>query len=141
MKKIIILNGPPQCGKDTLANFLFSMFENVVHVKFANELKTMTHRLYNTDSQQADAYEALKQVLSEDFHGLTPRQSYINVSESYVKKFHGKDFFGKQLCRTIDSLPKNENTIFIVSDGGFIEEVIPLVTTYGSDKIAVIKIK
>jgi hypothetical protein len=136
-KKLIILNGPPQCGKDTLAEHIFVEF-GACHVKFADGLKRMTHRLYNAPyGEDIAQFEHCKDEPSPLFYGLTPRQAYIAVSEQYVKPVHGMDFFGKRLLEKIDLINKE---IFIASDGGLIEELIPVAEKLGGENILVVKI-
>lgn len=148
MTSIFILNGPPGSGKDTLAHALISMSEltglykqdSIQTVKFANCLKKMTHRLYNLPEDPL-TYEACKDTPLDDFWGLTPRQAYINVSEKYVKTVHGQSFFGRQLCKEIIETPNYEDKVFLVTDGGFLSEGIPLIDMFGADNIHVIYIK
>lgn len=140
MKQIIILNGPPQCGKDKLADHLVASYPNFKKVKFANELKKMTHRAYNTTKQEADAYEHVKDIPNVEFFGLTPRQAYIGFSENFIKKMHGKDFFGLLLASHIQTRHQKEDDVFVVSDGGFSEEVEPLIKTFGAKLITIVRL-
>jgi hypothetical protein len=140
MKQIIILNGPPGCGKDTLANHLAAKYDHFHHLKFAHELKRITHRLYNTPDQEPDAYERFKDKPLTEFIGLTPRQAYINVSEHYIKRFHGADFFGLQLISSIKRIRDNNENVFVISDGGFGEELMPLLKAFGPPLITILQI-
>jgi hypothetical protein len=141
MKQIIILNGPPRSGKDLLASHLVELHKPyVIHIKFANELKKITHRFYNTPDQHPAAYESLKDQKLTEFLGLTPRQAYINISEGYIKRFHGKDFFGLQLIGEIKRHPYHDNNVFVVSDGGFGEEVEPLLNNFNPRQITIVQI-
>jgi hypothetical protein len=136
-KKLIILNGPPGCGKDTLANYL-SGDGVFCHIKFASELKVMTHRLYGvSDPQAIYQFENVKDVPNEKFYGLTPRQAYIAISEQYIKPVHGKGFFGDRLLEEIEAVPAD---LFIASDGGLIEELTPVAEKLGGENILVVKI-
>lgn len=140
MKQIIILNGPPQCGKDELANHLVANYPNFKKAKFADELKKMTHRAYNTTNQAADAFEHVKDIPNVEFFGLTPRQAYIGFSENFIKKMHGKDFFGLLLASHIQTRHQKEDDVFIISDGGFSEEVEPLIKTFGAKMITIVRL-
>lgn len=140
MKQLIILNGPPRSGKDSLAKYLSQKHPTFRHVKFADELKIITHRLYNTPHQHPDAYEQFKDKPLTEFLNLTPRQAYINVSEDYIKKHHGKDFFGLQLISTIKKVPDNNENVFVISDGGFEEELIPLLEAFNPSLFTVLQI-
>lgn len=136
-KKLIVLNGPPRCGKDTLADFLADEW-GMAHLKFAGRLKQMTHGLYGVPMPAAiNQFESCKDEPNPSFFGLTPRQAYIAVSEAYIKPVHGKDFFGKRLLEKINQIPKN---LFVASDGGLIEELIPVVEGLGGENVLVLKI-
>jgi len=138
--KILVLNGPPGCGKDTLALHIVKEFPQAEHIKFANELKAMTHRLYNSPLLHPNSFEDCKDAPNDIFYGLTPRQAYINVSEIYIKPIHGQRFFGEVLAREIKTKEKEGKSLFVISDGGFIQELIPLTQiTYQSD-INIVKI-
>lgn len=136
-KKLIVLNGPPRCGKDTLARYL-AHEENLAHIKFASKLKIMAHCLYGIPNPE-DIYqfEDCKDEPNPAFYGLTPRQAYIEVSERYIKPVHGMSFFGDRLLETIEGLP---NKIFVASDGGLIEELSPVANGLGTGNVLVIKI-
>jgi hypothetical protein len=140
MKQIIILNGPPRCGKDTLAKYLCKKYPFFYHYKFANELKVIAHRLYNTPEQAPDAYEKFKDRPMTEFLNLTPRQAYINLSEDYIKKHHGKEFFGLQLIASIKKVPDNNENVFVISDGGFAEELLPLVENFKPQMLTILHI-
>lgn len=140
MKQIIILNGPPQCGKDKLADHLVASYPNFKKAKFADELKKMTHRAYNTIRQAPNAYEDVKDIPNVDFFGLTPRQAYIGFSENFIKKMHGKDFFGLLLAANIQTRHHKENDVFVISDGGFSEEVEPLIKVFGAKLTTIVRL-
>jgi len=136
-KKLIVLNGPPRCGKDTLANCLADVFD-MSHVKFAGILKHMTHRLYGVnDPDDIEQFDYCKDAPFPVFYGLTPRQAYIGVSEIYIKPTHGIDFFGKRLLERINQIPKK---LFVARDGGLIEELIPVVEGLGGENVLVVMI-
>ena len=140
MKQIIILNGPPRSGKDELAKYLVSEHKHFYHMKFANELKKLAHRLYNTPDQAPDAYEAFKDQRLTEFMGLTPRQAYIALSESYIKPYHGKEFFGLQLILTIKAVRHHDDNVFIISDGGFAEELEPLLKNFDPHLFTIVQL-
>lgn len=61
-------------------------------------------------------------INDEEFIGkeLSPRQSLILLSEVFIKPIYGEDFFG---VYTHNKLRKGIN---IITDGGFMEEIIPM---------------
>jgi hypothetical protein len=145
MTKLIILNGPPGCGKDSLANHYGRISLGLVkHIKFAESLKVMTHRLYNVPNpEDYMQFESIKDEPDyEYFYGLTPRQAYIALSETYIKPTHGKEFFGVQLVQKMAQCKKKAPIqAFSSSDGGLEEELIPVLAYCGASNILVVKIE
>jgi len=125
LQTCIILNGPPNSGKDTIADLLVEECGYTKH--------QMKDTLYaETASYFQCSLEALKRVAMDRnekenpfsmLNGLTPREALIHVSETIIKPTYGKDFFGRaqaQACYDHDS----QKAVF--SDGGFKEEMEPL---------------
>jgi hypothetical protein len=137
-KKIILLNGAPSSGKDTAANYLVEKYPNIKTDKFARVLKERTHALYGFSNRAHDYYETVKSLPNDDFYGLTPRQTYINVSETYFKVHHGGSIFGQILSFEIDNY---DCDILVISDSGFEEEAQVLIDKYGEDNIILIKVQ
>lgn len=139
MKSLILLNGPPRCGKDTAGAILERRIGgdgSVVWVeKVSRILKERTHALYGQVDRTGaplphDYFEDQKDTPLPEFLGLTPRQAYIAVSEKYLKPLHGEDALGKMLA---DDLAKTLNDpafpkprAVIVTDSGFRAESEPL---------------
>ena len=136
-KKIILFNGPPGSGKDHAANFVKNNFDNVRVDKFARILKERTHALYGFSWRPWNYYEDCKDIANKDFYGLTPRQAYINVSETYFKPMHNERIFGEMLLRDIET---RDFDILAISDSGFVEEVEVLIEKYGAENVMLVKI-
>ena len=159
--KIILLNGPPRCGKDTLGRMVTTILRNSIDdiytdtVKFADPLKEMTHGLYMEldDSQNrrvrpwwSGKFEDRKDEPCEEFLGATPRQAYIAVSEKLMKPLHGDDVFGRLLVKNIyemfykDATPPFCDVVLAVTDSGFEGEAQVLVDAYGAENVALVRI-
>lgn len=136
-KKIILLNGPAGSGKDHAAKYLQSNLPSTRLDKFARILKERTHAMYGFDWRPWEYYEDCKEIPNDDFLGLTPRQAYIAVSETYFKLQHGNRVFGKFLA---DDLDKFNQSIIAVSDSGFVEEAEVLIDKYGASNVMLIRI-
>lgn len=136
-KKILLLNGPPSCGKDFAGKFILENFKEVTLDKFARVLKERTHALYGFPERAWDYYEDSKEIPTEDFFGLTPRQAYILVSETYFKPQHGKDIFGKILAKELDNCFKD---LVVISDSGFPEEAQVLIEKYGAENVILVRV-
>lgn len=144
--KIVLLNGPPRAGKDTIAQQMVTLQgERVRIVKFANELKKMAHAAFGLVGLAPDAYEGhLKDTPIQVFHGKTPRQTYIALSELFVKPFLGQGFFGAALRRTMREMVFSQNLhaghVFAVSDSGFAGEAQELISWVGAPNVLLVRI-
>lgn len=146
MNKIIIFNGPPGSGKDTLAELCRTSFYISGYTKHHMRFKTILfehtidlfridpdvfYRLYNDRVSK----EKKTELLSLNEMQFSPREAMIYTSEDVYKPLYGKDYFGQKLA---ESIP-NKSMVF-VSDGGFVEEIDPLVYKFGSENIFIIKL-
>ena len=130
MKKIYILNGPPGCGKDTIAGLLSPFFREV---RFKEALYDDVISFFSLSQNQAAEFmlRAVDPVLKETQwsrlqlgeKALSPRDALIHVSENVRKPLDGKSYYGKQLARSLCHFTDKQ---FVASDGGFPEEVKPL---------------
>lgn len=139
--KVIILNGPPRSGKDTLAKLILSHLGAAYLRSFGSELKLMTHRLYGMVHSKADAFEEVKDEPSISFNGLTPRQAYINVHELYLKPVHGLEALGDLLVKSMRRRGLWSASTLIITDAGSVEECMPIVRKYGTENITLVRIE
>ena len=63
------------------------------------------------------------------------RDAMIYVSEQFIKPKYGKDYFGKQLSKQM-----TPEGLFCVSDGGFQEELSPIINKFGAESITIIQL-
>jgi len=148
MPMVIVLNGPPLSGKDTVADATVSQLANqgvcAVKVKFAGSLKDAVAAFLGLTMNERHAYfeTPLKDEPSPLFFDMPPRQVLISFSEDWVKPAFGKQTFGEVLGQRIQS-PLNANyEVFIISDGGFNEEVEGLRQVLGpSYTVKVVQLK
>ncbi len=147
IKKVLLINGPAGSGKDALGKFLFNKYAFCTLEKFAKPLKEANAVLYGFDP--ADLYNAQTELYKWDndkrekethrkqLGGLTWRQVNINLSESYIKKFGGSDFFGQSFCTRSQKYP---HELFVITDSGFTDEARPVVDKFGKDCVFCIQI-
>ena len=124
-KTVIILNGPPGSGKDTIADFIAAEF-NAEHLRFKTKLYAITALINNldfdefmkiaTDQNTKDSVKLAR--------GLTARQLIIETSENVIKPYYGKEYFGNDVG---DSILKSDKSLFVLSDGGFPEELSSMI--------------
>ncbi len=119
--KLIILNGPPGCGKDTIARLFVKQLMHT-ELRFKGELvrvALLIARISEVTWNERYNNRALKEAPWDLLGGLTQRQYLIKVSEEWIKPVFGKGYFGKALANEAAALGRD----VVVSDGGFIEEV------------------
>lgn len=140
--KIIILNGPPGCGKDTAAMFLYKS-GLARHFKFAEPVKRAARELLNVPDT---LYRELERVGNQelrnerrgDWGNSSWREVCIWIAESTKERFGNHIFGDFATQRCIRSVTNSPATVF--SDGGFHFEVAPLVSVYGPKNVAIWRI-
>ena len=138
MGSIVLLNGPPGCGKDTFADIINAATEYHTQVaRMASPLKLGLHALLNLRHGE-EAFNDVKEDNIPEFFGLTPREAYIMVSEQWLKPTFGQQIFGWLWLRK--NMTLTENFDLIVPDCGFADEVIPLLQNLGPERIHLINI-
>lgn len=127
-KTILILNGPPSCGKDTLADALVEAF-GWQKVEFKAALRVDTASVFDVTIESLRKLEKNKETPTpllrhpETNEPMSLRQALIYTSEQVIKPKFGKEHYG---LRMLDSLRLSDKDIFVCSDGGFPHEVLPL---------------
>jgi len=146
--KAVLLNGPPQAGKDTGAEFLYQIVsENPAFksytphkIKFATPLKEMTHEFYNVPHFDEFHFEGNKEEPQECFLGRSAREAYIYV-DSVLKKRFGDDYLGHLMVdRMLEQSKQITGDIFFCSDCGFNAEVQPLIDEFGHGDIMIVRL-
>jgi len=120
MVTLLILNGPPGCGKDYIANNITCR-----QYAFADKVKRDTLEHYNISPDLLGYFDKYKNVPSPHFDGLTPREAYIHVAEDIIKPKHGSDHYGVTVGMEVaaDIKEKPNTDLFIVKDAGFKNEL------------------
>jgi hypothetical protein len=130
----VIFNGPPGSGKDEACQFLMNAY-GYKHLRMKDELFVDTAKYFNVDmdwfmSDYDNRTE--KETPRKELGGLSKRQALIHVSEVVMKPTHGKDYYGKKTAEKIDMVSS-----YCFSDGGFIEEILPVINTVGHENICI----
>lgn len=128
---LIILNGPPGVGKDTigekLAQYLscsmLSFKEPMWEIAraFLGEGKFKTFvELYNN--------RETKEMPQEYLGHRSPREFFIWISENICKPAFGQEYFGERMLEIYSQVARdNPCSASVVTDGGFPRELFPFV--------------
>ena len=137
--KIVILNGPPGSGKDTIAKLLMEQLDCEVHTMKAPMFKIAMASVCCSEEEFMQRYEdrSLKEEPWDVAGGRSIRELMIEVSENWVKPSLGKKQFGL-LAAHRASQAKTGMVIF--SDGGFVEETEAIMETFGSNNVLCIQL-
>lgn len=130
----IILNGPPNVGKDTIADIFIDNCPGMQKKQFKERLYQDTMEefgLIRTVDQAEFMFRATDRIKKEQpwkkLGGFTPRRALIHTSEYVIKPNQGTEYFGIAAAGEC-LLTKAKVAIF--SDGGFQEELEPLKQIY-----------
>lgn len=158
MLKVIVFNAPPRAGKEVAAKAVMKVINtedsNLVayHKEFKDELfKVAANTLGISVEEFIQGYDKrAPEVLGwypsvewyKDYKSITVRDNkfsqrewLIHISENVIKPSFGKDVFGKMF---VNSLP--QEGIIAVSDGGFPEEIQPVIDHVGAENITIVRI-
>lgn len=156
--RVILLNGPPESGKDTAAEMLKDELGWPAWVeKFARPVKEGCHGLFGIVDEvgrvlRHDAFEKVKNEPNYEFMGMSPRQAYIWYSEEVMKPKFGQAIFGnmavinmlKKLNEFRESVRRgvvvDSTPYFLISDSGFQSETDPVVTAFGACNVLLIRL-
>ena len=121
---IIYLNGPPGCGKDTVAFILCKHFD-ATHLKFATPLKNAVAAFFNVPVGALEAWNDQPVVSGRARY----RDILIGLSENVIKPMLGEGYFGFECANIIrDASPSD---LHVISDAGFTDEVRACADTCG----------
>lgn len=141
MKRIILLNGPPRCGKDTAAELLLAHLPfPVAHVKFAEPLRQAIPAMFGLGKGTwMRLYQHDKDVPSRLLKGMSPRQAMIWLSEDVMKPTFGYDIFGHLAINQIEDATKEPQNNIVLSDSGFTRETRCLIDRYGIENLLLLQ--
>jgi len=111
--KVILLNGPPRSGKDTIGEMLKNHLPVCALRKFAQPIVDFMAREFDIDMETCE-----KDKPHPDLHGRTPREVAIAYSERLCKPLFSVRHFGYEALKSIS--PEWNYTLF--TDSGFSHE-------------------
>lgn len=138
--RVVVLNGPPNSGKDTLADYMCHKYREAGEVAerraFKDGLIELAAKLMLVDEdwfRKVCADRDQKERAQAQLGGLSPRQALIFVSEDVVKPKMGDQYFGSYMAQNL-----TKGAIHFVSDGGFVRELVPIMDKLGRDNLLVV---
>ena len=140
MTYVIGFNGPPHCGKDTIANTLQTAIDSLHEISNVRVSLSLPMRLagfamlgmYYSDENYEQVKDVPQELFRQKFNPAlttqvpeppTLRRWMINFSERFIKPYYGQDFWARQLKQRCPMLNGNAPGLIIVSDIGFQAEV------------------
>ncbi len=136
-KTVVVLNAPPSAGKDVGASYLAKNFHNVSHKEFKKALFDLSIAVAQIDRTKFfELYDdrKLKETPTPLLFNRSPREHMIHTSETLIKPVYGKEYFGNVLAMSLD------DGVNVISDGGFIEELQPVIKEVGAENVIIVRI-
>ena len=134
---IVIFNGPPGSGKDEAASYYKENF-GFGNLSFKYQLFKETIAHFGVDRDWfMEGYEdrSSKERNEVVLGDRSRREALIHVSEDIIKPTKGKAYFGEQVAAEIE-----DNNHYAIADGGFVEELAPLIERVGAENIVIVQL-
>ena len=134
---IVIFNGPPASGKDEAASLFKEQF-GFGNLSFKYQLFKETIEHFKVDKEWfMEGYNDRSQKEKKEFAlgNRSRREAMIHVSEDIIKPRNGKSFFGWKVSKEIE-----EGKHYAIADGGFIEELEPIIEKVGNENIIIVQL-
>tara|TARA_R110000850_G_C9891728_1_gene458946 strand:- start:232 stop:801 length:570 start_codon:yes stop_codon:yes gene_type:complete len=121
-KRVVIFNAPPNAGKDVCAKYCTDNNPSASHKEFKKVLFDVAKAIAQISDGEWDLLytRERKEQPTDRLFGMSPREWMIHTSESVIKPVFGKKYFGDAMALSL------ADGINYVSDGGFIEELYPV---------------
>ena len=132
---VIMFNGPPGVGKDTLALYAQSLESRSRHVKYITNIKNAVACLFNYPIELMETHKDDGRHVK---FGRTIRQNIIEVSQA-IRQAYGQDIYGQMLADRLLTMPM-QTPYAVVSDLGTHAELVPVVSALGASRVSVIRL-
>lgn len=134
LKKLIILNGPPDSGKDTVADYIANKY-GYTKLEMKGALRKFAHTIVTLtggDKALCDSLEYNRELKDTkrvpEFGDRTWPEFLIWLSESVAKPIFGNDVFARAAIKAVYD---SNATHVVFSDGGFPVEADALWREFG----------
>ena len=137
VQMVIMLNGPPGCGKDTWANAFCDVYREASVIKFAGPIKSGLRAMYSISDEEWKRLESPqeKEKPQAIFQGLTTREVQIKFGEG-MRKLFGEAIFGWLAIQAIEKALNKR--VIILSDLGFPIELQMMREHFGDSKCVLV---
>lgn len=143
--KILLINAPPQAGKDTAAQAIIAQYHGkgyaVLLERFSMPLKRAFAGVMNlpvTPEGHVEPWERGKDQ-NVGILNCSYRQWQIDFSERHMKPLYGDDIFARLLLARLPKAP-DDDTIIVIPDCGFQVEADVLLSRFDPDKVFLLTI-
>lgn len=118
---IILTNGAPFSGKDTLVRRLVEFFENSHYIRFKDPLyRRFAERHHLTIEKVIEICTGKQKDEPNDLiGGLIPRQELIDISENEIKVQFGQEGVARAVVEDMLDVESHFRKTFVFPDGGF----------------------
>lgn len=113
----VLLNGPPECGKSTVARELTKLLPNAIQDSLAAPMKHFIATALGEKYAEMD-----KAKMRPELNGDSVRAFLIQLAESYLREIYGRDIFVRWLMHRVLRYPEFKPQFVIIDDLGFVEE-------------------
>lgn len=136
MSKVIVLNGPPTSGKDTLGMAFKKLIPSVKIHAFGSYLIKFTQKTFDIPDYTWNEWYTTegKEVKRSKLFGKSCRDLVIHVSENVMKPMFGENVWSNLLTKDAP----NDGSFYIVTDLGFPDELAVLRNHFGDKNIHII---
>lgn len=132
---IILLNGPPNSGKDTAAEFIVKMLSQVNHAKLSRPLKAAANNIFDLQPGTLKFFHEDSDLESPFLLGSTYRQVQIDIFLMLQERF-GPDVLARLFIRYAKKNIAAKH--IVISDGGRTVEAQALIAHYGRSNVGLI---
>lgn len=131
MPQIVFLNGPPGCGKDTIASEL-SSYIDFRHLKFASPLKRSAAGLLDMDLRGIENFKDVESPLLRS----TIREHLIEYF-AWLAENYGSDILGRLLWQ---DAKLSARSLILITDSGKPEEVDYVIQRAGARNCLLLRV-
>lgn len=136
--RVILLNGPPNVGKDTLADRLVSLTSDSCTRSFKEPMYLLLSLLHCIPLERVRELCGNRETKDEHCpeFGMSPRKAQILLSEQVIKPSYGDDWFGRRAAASL-----TPGFLNVFSDSGFVNEAWPIIREVGTKNILLVHMR